>query len=182
MAGGRALGAEARGRLGAQCRVKAGSPVILGSQRLVWWRLAQHRHSRDGRNPAPHCNDTASASYNLGLLGKPTHCGHFGKSRRKRRVKFNFLVFFLPDFSPPIVLLILFWNGRVLPSHSGTVVGDHFAVTNYSLLEINEDLIAKSSFSVSHYVFRVDSQRWDYRIKIYEIWKPLRLLLCMDKT
>lgn len=48
-------------------------------------------------------------------------------------------------------------------------MGDHFAVTNYSLLEINEDLIAKSSFSVSHYVFRVDSQRWDYRIKIYEI-------------
>lgn len=48
VAAGRALGAEAWGRRGGQCRPKAGSPVVSGSQRLAWWWLAQHRCSRDG--------------------------------------------------------------------------------------------------------------------------------------
>lgn len=63
VAAGRALGAEAWGRRGGQCRPKAGSPVVSGSQRLAWWWLAQHRCSRDGGrgggHPTPHCDVTS---------------------------------------------------------------------------------------------------------------------------
>lgn len=97
VAAGRALGAEAWGRRGGQCRPKAGSPVVSGSQRLAWWWLAQHRCSRDGGwgggHPAPHCDVAASASYSLlGLLSKPARCGRLEnkvEEREGRSVSFR---------------------------------------------------------------------------------------------
>lgn len=120
--GGAGLGHQPKRASVGKDRFKAGPPsavsraglVTSGSQHPVWWRLAQHRRSRDGKNPRSslqhHQLLSLSESTCQGLSAKP-HRNLETKAEKSEMRYFGISSSRLPS---PVLLLILLGSGRGL--------------------------------------------------------------------